>query len=80
MSVRLGLSLKWSKLLEDPVTKLSRATTLAPRAINSSTRCDPKNPAPYGTSASLSSTIHANAESYPSHKDVTLVPVLLHCD
>ena len=45
-SVKSGLSARCATLLSAPVTKLSTATTSAPRPIRVSTRCDGTKPAP----------------------------------
>src|SRR5947208_2521260 len=44
--LKSGRSLRWRMFSIDPVERSSRACTRWPRAISSSARCDPMNPAP----------------------------------
>ncbi len=49
-SVKRGLSTRWATFSFEPVTKLSTTTTVQPRPISESTRCEGTKPAPPETS------------------------------
>src|SRR5262245_42401879 len=46
MNLKSGLPPRWAMLSTEPVTKLSMAMTLWPRASSRSTRWEPRKPAP----------------------------------